>query len=640
MNLDILAQTIFSSIANGVLYAFVGLGFGLVHRSTGIINFAQGDLAMLGAVTTGALVYTGLPVGLAVVAAVAMCGLLSGAFYLLALRPASRASIAQSVIMTIGFSILIRGGVIMAWGSSPVSVPGFTGDAPFNVLGASILPQEIWLIGSLILVAALTAWFFQYTVIGLALRAGASNALGAAFVGIDARRLGLFAFIAAGLLGGLGGAIWSPISLAQVDFGLALSLKGFTAAAIGGFASPYGPIVGGLILGLAEGFGNGFISSAWQEAITFGLLILVLVVRPQGFLGKPVRQSADDRGEEAHSMSVRPTTVVPADWWHLALGIVVLGALPFLLSGVWLTTAIFTLITAIVVMGLVVLTGFGGQLSLGQGAFMMVGAYVSGYFTVHMGWSPLPAMALGCVLAVALALVLGRIIFRLRGYYLSMASLGLLMIALTLARELTEFTGGANGLPGIPPISLFGVSFFRDQHFYYLAMVASLVSLGLCLALVRSRFGRALLAIRSSESAALSCAVDVVSMKMRSFAFSAALASFAGSLYVHYLGIANPAPFGLDASIVQLTALTVGGALSLWGSYFGAALVLLLPVLIGWVGGSAATQMVAGIQYTVFGLVLIGAVVLRSTNIMQSVSSCFRRRTVPSATEQPQAVRP
>lgn len=607
-----IAQTLFSGLANGALYAFIGLGFGLVSRSTGIINFAQGDLVMLGAIFTGVLARAGVPIGLAALIATVACAFIGGAFYVVALRPARRANIAQSVLITIGLSILLRGAVTVIWSANPIAVPSFTGDRPINVMGVSILPQELWLIATLAVVSIGTALFFQRTVMGLALRAGASNPLGAAFVGIDYRRLGLYAFVAAGLLGGLGGAVWSPISLAQVDVGIGLGLKGFTAAALGGFGTAYGPIAGGLVLGLAEGLSAGFISSAYQDVFTFGLLLVVLVVRPQGLLGSAASGSGEDEPAERLSNAVRATRFTRADLYRFLVGTSVLVLLGQVLQGQWLTTAIFTCDMAIVVMGLVLLTGYAGQLSLGQGAFMMIGAYTSGYLTLKDGWPTLPALLLGAVLATLMALVLGRIIFRLRGYYLSMASLGLLMIALTFARELSFITGGPNGLPGIPPFTLGAMAFVTDRQFYYIVLLASLIVLVLALSLARSRIGRALLALRANESAARSCAVDVVWMKTLSFAFSAAVASVAGSLYAHYLSLADPGPFGLDATIAQLTALTLGGLLSLWGAYVGSAIVVGLPAVISAVGGSAATQVVAGLQYLIFGVLLIGVVLVQT----------------------------
>ncbi len=614
MDLASIGQTIFSSLANGALYAFVGLGFGLVNRSTGIINFAQGDLAMLGAVLTAVMSDAGLPVLLAVPAAAALCGVLSGLFYLLCIRQAQRATMSQRIIITIGFSILLRGAVTSIWGTNPMPVPAFTGSRPIDVLGVSVLPQQLWLIGVLAVVSVAVWLFFRHTTIGLALRAGAANPLGAAFVGIDHRQLGFYAFMAAGLIGGLGGAVWSPIAFAQVDVGVGLGLKGFTAAALGGFGTPFGPIAGGFLFGLIEGSAAGFISSAYQEAIAFGLLLLVLLLRPQGLLGKARARSADDAPEETLTAGATPTRFTPGDAVRFVCGMAVLGAVGIVLGGSWITSAIFAGIVAITVMGLVLLTGYAGQLSLGQGTFMMIGAYSSGYFTLTLGWPPLVALLAGVVLAVALALLLGRAIFRLRGYVLSMASLGLLMIALTLAREWSSVTGGPNGLNGIPPFSLFGYAFLTDGAAYGLVAAFSLIVLGLGLSIARSRFGRALLAIRSNESAARACGANVVQLKIGSFAFSAAAASVAGSLYVHYLGIANPLPFNADATIIQLTALTLGGFLSLWGAYAGAAAVVALPTLIGWVAGSSETQASAGLQYLCFGVLLIGVVVAQ-TNV-------------------------
>jgi branched-chain amino acid transport system permease protein len=608
-----LGQTVFAGVANGALYAFIGLGFGLISRSTGIINFAQGEFAMLGAILTGTLAGYGLPLVVCVLLAVLACGAISGAFYAFALRHADKATMSQLIIMTIGLSILIRGAVTSAWGSDPISVPAFTGSRPFNLFGISILPQALWLIGALVVMTGCMWLFFQRTVIGLALRAGAANPLGAAFVGIDHKRLGGYSFVLAGLLGGLGGAVWAPIAFAQVDIGIALGLKGFTAAALGGFGTAFGPIAGGIIFGLVESLSAGFVSSAYQDAIAYGLLLFVLIVRPQGLLGAVKRGGTDARGEEVLSSGLMVTRITRADAVKFIVAAFVLLLLGKILAGAWLTSAVFAGIMAIVVMGLVLLTGYAGQLSLGQGVFMMIGAYSSGFLTLKAAWPVIPALMFGMALASLVALVVGRVIFRLQGYYLAMASLSLLMIAQTLARELPSITGGPNGLAGIPPFQVFGLTFFTDDRFYFVVVVFSLLTLVGALSIARSRVGRALLAIRSDELAARACGADVMRLKIGSLVFSAAAASLAGSLYVHYIGIANPAPFGFDASIFQVMALTLGGFLSLWGSYFGSAIVVALPSVIVAITGASTSQSTAGIQYLCFGLLLI-VVVLAQTN--------------------------
>ncbi|MDF2118708.1 ABC transporter permease [Roseiarcaceae bacterium H3SJ34-1] len=617
-------QIIFSGLSNGTLYAFIGLGFGLVSRSTGIINFAQGEFVMLGAMLTATLTQFGLPVLLAAAIAVAITTLISAIFYKLAIEPARNATIAQLVLITIGLSILLRGAATTIWGAAPIPVPGFSGDRPISVLGISVLPQEIWLSCILVVVAFGIAWLFQRTTIGLAMRAGASNPLGAAFLGIDHRRLGFYAFILAGALGGIGGAAWSPLSFAQVDIGLALGLKGFIAAAIGGFSRTYGPIGGGILLGLMEALGAGFISSAYQDLITYGVLLIVLIYWPQGLFGGQLPNAHEAVTELLSSAKPSPTTIVSADMYKMIALAGVLVAAGFSLQGVWLTSAIFAIILAIVVIGLVLLTGYCGQLSLGQGAFMMLGAYSSGYLTLQWRLYPLLAMAVGVILSIIVALVLGRALFKLSGYYLSMASLALLMIGLTLARELVSITGGANGLAGIEPITLFGWSFSDDRSFYALASVVLIGVLGIALSVTRSRIGRSMLAVRSSPSAAQASGVDVGRLKAQAFAFSAAVASVAGSLYVHYLGIANPIPFGVDATIMQLTALTLGGLLSLWGAVMGSAVVTAIPTLILFFGGSAANQIVAGLQYLTFGVLLIVIVVFQSRETPKPVVAVSR----------------
>ena len=631
-----LGQTVFAGFANGSLYAFIGLGFGLISRSTGVINFAQGEFAMLGAVTTEIVAAQGVPLGFAVLVAVIFCGMVGGLFYLLALQHATRATMAQLIIMTIGFAILIRGAVTWGWGSDPIVVPPFTSGRPIDVFGVSILPQALWLIGTLITVTAAMWWFFRYTVTGLALRAGASNPMGAAFVGIDHKRLGALSFVAAGMLGGLGGAVWAPIAFAQVDLGVALGLKGFTAAALGGFGTTFGPIVGGLVFGLVESLAAGYLSSAYVEAISYGLLLVVLIARPQGLLGRRIRQGTEIGSEEVISSGIMRTRLTTSDGIKLLVGAVVLIALGQILGGAWLTTSIFAGITAIVVIGLVLLTGFAGQISLGQGTFMMIGAYASGYLTLRAGWPPLAAIGVGMVLSGAFAFVVGRFIFRLHGYYLAMASLSLLMIGLTLARELSFITGGPNGLPGIPPLTIFGQVFFTDEAFYYVVVAAALLCLLGAQSITRSRTGRALLAVRSDELAARSCGADVLGLKIGSLMFAAVTASLAGSLYVHYLGIANPAPFSFEASILQITALTLGGFLSLWGSFFGAAVVLALPSFIALVSGSATSQSSAGMQYLLYGLLLICVTLIQSNGQLRSMIPRFRlsvpfRRTVRQA---------
>lgn len=608
---DILLQAVIAGLANGALYAFVGLGIGFIYRSTGIINLAQGEMTMLGAMLTAVLAAAGWPVALAMLAAVLTCGVVSGLFYLLVIWPAAKATMSQLVILTLGLSVLLRGVVTALWGSEPLRVPPLTGDVPVRIGHISVLPQELWLVVALAGLAGGCMLFFKRTKWGLALRAGAANAIGSMCVGIDHKRLAFIAFLLAGVLGGAGGAVWAPIAYAHVDIGTGIVLKGFAAAVIGGLATPAGPILGAAILGLFESLTAGYVSSAYRDAIVFAMLLLVLVVKPEGLLGK--RSRGVQLGSHAEALGVtsvgQPRSVRFVQFAVLAALLALLGSF---LQGAWLTAGTLALALVLVVLGLVMLTGYTGQLALGQGVFMMMGAYATAYLTQEHAWTPLAAMACGAAVAVGVAAVCGYFILRLQGFYMSVASLALLMIALTLARELADITGGPSGRFGIEPFSLFGWSADTERSMYGLLAVVCLVTwLGLT-SLLQSSFGRSLLALRSSEAAARSFGVAVTSLKVRAFALSAFLASLAGSFYVHFMSLATPQPFGLEATIMQLTALVVGGTLSLTGAFFGAAFVVALPLLITALFGSNVTEMLAGIQLAVFGLLLMVIIVVRS----------------------------
>lgn len=608
---DILLQAVVAGLANGALYAFVGLGIGFIYRSTGIINLAQGDMTMLGAMLTAVLAGAGWPVGPAMLAAALICGVVSGLFYLLVIWPAAKATMSQLVILTLGLSVLLRGVVTAFWGTEPLRVPPLTGDVPLKIGHASVLPQELWLVAALACLAGGCMLFFKRTKWGLALRAGAANAIGSMCVGIDHKRLAFMAFMLAGVLGGAGGAVWAPIAFAHVDIGTGIVLKGFAAAVLGGLTTPVGPILGAAILGLFESLAAGYVSSAYRDAIVFALLLLVLVVKPEGLMGK--RNRSLQLGSHAEALSVA-SIGQPRSWrvGQFAMLAVLLAGLGGWLQGAWLTAGTLALVLVLVVLGLVVLTGYTGQLALGQGAFMMIGAYATAYLTQEHAWTPVAAMVFGAATAVVVAAVCGYFILRLQGFYMSVASLALLMIALTLARELASITGGPSGRFGIEPFSLLGWSADTERSMFgLLAVIGLLAWLGLT-SLLQSSFGRSLLSLRSSEAAARSFGVAVTSVKVRAFALSAFLASLAGSFYVHFMSLATPQPFGLEATVMQLTALVVGGTLSLTGAFFGAAFVVALPLLITGLFGSNVTEVLAGAQLAVFGLLLMVIIIMRS----------------------------
>jgi branched-chain amino acid transport system permease protein len=175
------------------------------------------------------------------------------------------------------------------WGKNSLAVPPLLGEQPLTVLGATILPQAIWILVATALAITLLVLFFRRTTAGLAMRGVASNPTAAAVVGLTVQRLRTLSFALAGFLGGLAGVLITPITTLRYDVGVLLGLKGFAAAILGGFGSFPGAIVGGITLGLLESLGAAYVSSVWKDTIAFLVLLLVLFVRPHGLLGKAVR---------------------------------------------------------------------------------------------------------------------------------------------------------------------------------------------------------------------------------------------------------------------------------------------------------------------------------------------------------------
>ena len=281
-----LVQFLFAGVTAGAIYALVALGFGVVHNTMGIVNFTQVDFVSLG----GMLLYSalhsgGLPAPLALAAAVAGVTLVAVMVEVLGVRPSRSESHLVLIFLTIGLSIILRGAMKLIWGKNRMAVPPLSGENFWTLGGATILVQTVWIIGLTAAAIVGLVWFFRRTDLGLAMRAVAANERAAAVVGLRVWRVKAASFALAGALGGLAGALITPITTLAYDVGVLLGLKGFAAAILGGFGSFPGAIVGGILLGLLESLAAGYLSSAYKDVLAFVVLVGVLFVRPRGLLG-------------------------------------------------------------------------------------------------------------------------------------------------------------------------------------------------------------------------------------------------------------------------------------------------------------------------------------------------------------------
>jgi branched-chain amino acid transport system permease protein len=308
---DILLQQLVNGITLGSIYALVALGYTMVYGIVGLINFAHGELVMAGALTAlsviQALVASGLglpPVVImmaALLAAMPVCMLLAYAMERIAYRPLRGAPRLAPLITAIGVSIVLQNVAMLVWGRGYFSFPGVVSVTTYNVGGAVVTDQQIVIV---LLAAALMAGLLvivHRTRLGLAMRATAENSSVAALMGVDANRVIVAAFLLGAALAAIAGLMVSAYyGIAHYYMGFMLGLKAFTAAVLGGIGNLAGAMLGGLLLGVIESLGAGYIGdltgdvlgSNYQDVFAFFVLIVVLTIRPSGLLGERVSERA------------------------------------------------------------------------------------------------------------------------------------------------------------------------------------------------------------------------------------------------------------------------------------------------------------------------------------------------------------
>lgn len=282
-------QIAVSGVLVGSIYALAALGFTIVFNATRVINFANGEFLVIGGLATAVLAVGGtgsLPVWLAVLAAVVATTTIGALIQLVAINNTRSRDPHMLVILTIGITLMLRGGASLAFGRDVVFMSDFGLFPAVIIDDLYIQSQGIWIVLSLVAVSALLWLLFNRTTTGRAMQAAAMEPRAAALCGIEGRHMALLAFAIAGAIGGLAGALMSPIAPPFYENGVMLGLKGFAAAIVGGLGNPVGAVLGGLMIGLVESLCAGYGLSGYKDAISFLLLVVILILRPAGLLGR------------------------------------------------------------------------------------------------------------------------------------------------------------------------------------------------------------------------------------------------------------------------------------------------------------------------------------------------------------------
>jgi branched-chain amino acid transport system permease protein len=301
-------------------------------------------------------------------------------------------------------------------------------------------------------------------------------------------------------------------------------------------------------------------------------------------------------------------------YFGLFIVIAILLVLPFIVpNSFYLDLVIRMAINAVIVLGLNLLIGFAGQISLGHAGFLGIGAYATAVLPTHFGWHPVLAVMAGAAAAGLLAAIVARPIFKLKGHYLAMATLGLgIIINITLRNE-AAWTGGPDGMP-VLPMALLGVELSSDKHWYWVVALLLSVSVWASLNLINSPFGRALRALHGSEVASQVVGVDVVRYKVAIFVLSAVFASLMGSVTAHYVGFVTPNLADFFHSIELVTMVVIGGMASVYGSLVGAVLLTALP---------QALATFEGWETVAFGAILMLCMIFMPKGLVPTLAARF-----------------
>jgi branched-chain amino acid transport system permease protein len=594
VHIDTYVQFLLLGTGSGAVYAAIAVGLVLTYRSSGVLNFAHGAVAMYATYVFVALRVDGelflpipgsvgrlhvgeLPTAAAAVVAIVAAALLEVLAYLLVFRPLRRAPALSRVVASVGLMLTLQAVVTLQYGADAVAVPTILPNEPVSLLGTHVPADRLYLAGIVAVIGAALWAAYRFTRFGLASRAAAEDETALALVGWSPTGVAAVNWALAGVLAALGGILAGPIVAPDPTTFSLLVVPALAAALVARLTSFGGTVAVALALGMVQSLLLDVQNdTTWLPASGIGEALPLLLV-----IGTAVArgQLIPARGTTVTSrlpLVGRPRHIVVLTVAGFAAGAVGLS----LVHGTYRLAAIDSLIAALVCLSLVVVTGYLGQLSLAQ----MVLAGVAGFGLSRLQQDlgvPFPVdVVLATLLATLVGLLIGLPALRVRGAALAVATLAGALAVEALVFKEPRLTGGFAGSQVDPP-SIGGLSFapvaFGEE---YPRLPFAILVLGLVCAccagvavLRRSTLGRRMLAVRDNERAAESVGISVTLTKLAAFATAAGVAGLAGSLVGWEQGRLSFASFGVFASLALMAVAYIGGIGTISGALVGGALV-------------------------------------------------------------------
>jgi branched-chain amino acid transport system permease protein len=450
----------------GNIYALIAVGLALIFGVSRLINFAHGSVYVVGAYVGWVAVthlQTPLPVTMALVAAVsAMVGLLIERF---GLRPLQNSVRIAPLLATIGISFVLDQLVMIAFSPTPRPLPSQLPDWRLTIGGGTIGALDLLIAGVGIVSAALLFAFLRFTKLGWAVRATAQDRDAALQMGVDVNRVNQTVFGIASALGGLSGLLVG-MYYNQIDPAMSLqaTLKGVVAEVVGGVGNVPGAIVGSLLLGVVETYGIALLGTSYRNLFAFILLVVILVLRPNGLFAS-ARQLPP---EPMTGTFIAPSRPLRLPRWAVVTAIVAFAALPLVVRQFYiLQTLTNAWLFGMLALSLTLIAGTIGQVSLGHAALLAIGGYTSALLALDLGVPVGLAILAAGIVTSAFGTLLASPSFRLRGHYVSIATLAIGEIVALTILNWESVTRGPIGVVAIPPLSLFGYDLADAPSVYW-----------------------------------------------------------------------------------------------------------------------------------------------------------------------------
>ncbi|OXN00948.1 ABC transporter permease [Bifidobacterium vansinderenii] len=592
-------DTIFAGLIHGSAYALVAVGMSLIFGVTNVANFAQGSIVAVGMMTAwwlGTSLGWGIvPTAIAVIVVTGLLGLIMNA---LVIAPLEGRKPIAALLATIGVGQILDNGLQIIFGTQTRRFPELLPTYNLQFAGVRFGTSDVVMVIFAIL-SMLGLWaFLKYGKAGQAIRATSQDPQAASQMGIPVKTIRNLSFVIGAVLAGVSGIF---VGLFNTNInpmnGGTIGMTAFVAATIGGLGSIPGAVVGGLTLGLIESVGISFLGDGAHDLITFGALLIILIIRPQGLLG-----GDDVKSEPLTGTFLGGGRPISLPWWgNLGLAVFAL-ATPFFfsdyLSGVGTQIAIYS----IAAVGLTLISGSAGQTILGMAGPFAVGAYASAILSTRLDWPFLAAFLVAGVIAAIAASILTFPVWKLSGHYVAIATIGVGAVMVAIIRIWEPLTKGSLGIQGIPFPKVFGQSLYTQQMQYLLDVIVLIVTLVIVTRIRSSHLGRVFEAVGSDQEASEALSIRTGAYKALAYALAAFFAGLAGSLLAHQYTYIDPTIFNSNMSILILTIIVLGGMNSPLGAVLGAIVLI---------GGPELLRVASDARVLLYGVLLVVIILFR-----------------------------